>query len=114
MDPDQVDLPRGDGDERDRLGISEYGLSEALELGRTLDDKLRVVQLSEFTQARAGGEPVQVEENARGHDRTGDGAAPRLVHASDQANAARAVVDEEGRFAHRASYSIPPRESELT
>ena len=61
---------------------------------------LRVVQLLEETPARAGGEPLKVEENARGHDRAGQAGAPHLVDACDQANATSAIVGKEGRVAH--------------
>ena len=63
-------------------------------------DALRVVHLLEEFPARAGGEPLQVEEDARGHDRAGQAAAPHLVDAGDQANATGAVVGKEGRVAH--------------
>ena len=97
--PDPVDLARGDGDERDRLRVGEDGLREPLALGRR--EALRVVHLLEEIPARAGGEPLQVEENPRGHDRAGPAAArPHLVDACDQANATSAVVGKEGRVAH--------------
>ena len=97
--PDPVDLARGDGDERDRLRVGEDGFRETLALGRR--EALRVVHLLEEIPARAGGEPLQVEENARGHDRAGPASArPHLVDACDQANATSAVVGKEGRVAH--------------
>ena len=97
--PDPVDLARGDGDERDRLGVGEDGLREPLALGRR--EALRVVHLLEEIPARAGGEPLQVEENPRGHDRAGPASArPHLVDACDQPNATSAVVGKEGRVAH--------------
>ncbi len=71
--PDPVDLARGDGDERDRLRVGEDGLGETLALGTR--EALRVVQLLEEIPARAGGEPLQVEENPRGHDRAGQAGA---------------------------------------
>ena len=98
IDPDPVDLARGDGDERDRLRVDEDGLGETLALGTR--KALRVVQLLEKIPARAGGEPLQVEENPRGHDRAGQAGAPHLVDACDQANATSAVVGKEGRVAH--------------
>ena len=98
--PDPVDLARGDGDERDRLRVGEDGLREPLALGRR--EALRVVHLLEEIPARAGGEPLQVEENPRGHDRAGPAGPPHLVDAGDQANATSAVVGKEGRVAHRA------------
>src|SRR6266508_4024115 len=84
IDPDPVDLARGDGDERDGLRVGEDGLRETLALGTR--KALRVVQLLEKIPAWAGGEPLQVEENARGHDRAGQAGAPHLVDACDQAN----------------------------
>ena len=77
----------------------EDGLGEPLALGRR--EALRVVHLLEEIPARAGGEPFQVEENARGHDRAGPASArPDLVDAGDQSNATSAVVGKEGRVAH--------------
>jgi hypothetical protein len=72
--------------------------SETLALGRR--KALRVVQLFEKISAGAGGEPLQVEENARGHDRAGPAGAPHLVDAGDQANATSAVVGKKGGVAH--------------
>jgi hypothetical protein len=57
-------------------------------------------QVLEEIPARAGGEPLQVEENARSHDRAGPAGAPHLVDASDQANATSPVVGKKGRVAH--------------
>ena len=97
--PDPVDLARRDGDERDRLGVGEDGFREPLALGGR--EALRVVHLIEEIPARAGGEPLQVEENTRGHDRAGPASArPHLVDAGDQTNATSAVVGKEGRVAH--------------
>jgi hypothetical protein len=97
--PDPVDLARGDGHKRDRLRVGEDGSREPLARGRR--EALRVVHLLEEISTRAGGEPLQVEENARGHDRAGPASArPHLVDACDQANATSAVVGKEGRVAH--------------
>jgi hypothetical protein len=98
IDPDPVDLARGDGDERDRLRVDEDGLGKSVALGTR--KALRVVEFREKIPARAGGEPPQVEENPRGHDRASQARAPYLVDACDQANATSAVVGKEGRIAH--------------
>ena len=98
IDSDPVDLARGDGDERDRLRVAEDGSGETLALGAP--KALRVVQLLEKTPTRAGGEPLKVEEDPRGHDRAGQAGAAHLVDAGDQANATSAVVGKEGRVAH--------------
>jgi len=98
IDPDPVDLARGDVDERDRLRVTEDGPGETLALGTR--KTLRVVQLLEKTPTRAGGEPLKVEEDPRGHDRAGQAGAPHLVDACDQTNATSAIVGKEGRVAH--------------
>src|SRR3989442_1628902 len=54
--PDPVDLPRGGGDERDRVRADENGLGETLALATR--GALRVVQFLETLPARAGGEPL--------------------------------------------------------
>ena len=111
IDPDPVDLARGDGDERDRLRVDEDGLGETLALGTR--KALRVVQLLEKIPARAGGEPLQVEENPRGHDRPGQAGAPHLVDACDQTNTTSAVVGKEGRVAHGVSLFKPTENPHL-
>ena len=98
IDPDPVDLARGDGDERNRLRVAEDGLGETLALGTP--KALRVVHFLEEISARAGVEPLEVEENAGGHDRAGQAGAPHLVDARDQADATSTVVGNEGRVAH--------------
>ena len=85
--------------------MGEDGLGETLALGTR--KALRVVQLLEKTPTRAGGEPLKVEENPRGHDRAGQAGAPHLVDACDQANATSAVVGKEGRVAHGVSLFKP-------
>jgi hypothetical protein len=94
IDPDPVDLARGDGDDRDRLRMRKHALGEKLAL--STPKTLRVVQLLEKIPARARGKPLQVEENPRGHDRAGQAGAAYLVDAGDQANATSAVVGKEG------------------
>ena len=63
---------RAEEDVRHR--VDEDGLRKTLALGTR--KALRVVQLLEEIPARAGGEPLQVEENPRGHDRAGQQARP--------------------------------------
>jgi hypothetical protein len=94
LNPDPVYLARGEGDERHDLRVREDGGGEALAFGTR--QALRVVQLVEEVSARAGGEALQVEENACGHDRSGSAGAPHLIDAGDQANAASEVVGKEG------------------
>jgi hypothetical protein len=86
--------------------VGEDGVREPLALGRR--QTLRVVHLLEKISARAGGEPLQVEENPRSHDRTGQAStSPHLVDAGDQANATSEVVGEKGRVAHGPSLFKP-------
>jgi hypothetical protein len=56
IEPDPVDLARGDGHERDRLRVREDVLGETLAFGTP--KAFRVVQLLERIAARAGGEPL--------------------------------------------------------
>jgi hypothetical protein len=98
IDSDPVDLARGDGHERDRLRVAENGPGETLALGTR--KPLRVVQILEQTPTCAGGEPLKVEENPRGHDWAGQAGAPHLVDACDQANATSAIVVKKGRVDH--------------
>src|SRR3954469_9023737 len=109
IDPDPVVLARGDIDERDRLRVAEDGPGETLALGTR--KTLRVVQLLEKTPTRAGGEPLKVEEDPRGHDRAGQAGAPHLVDACDQANATSTIVGKEGRVAHGVRLFKAHRES---
>src|SRR5205823_2473200 len=96
-----------DRDERDRLRVGEDGRGETLALGRR--KALRIIQVIKIA-ARAGGEPLQVEENPRGHDRTGQRSAAHLVDAGDQAKATTAVIAKEVRVAHRVG-DVPTRSS---
>ena len=76
-------------------------------LGRR--EALGVVHLVEEIPARAGGEPLQIEENPRGHDRAGPASAgPHLVDAGDQANATSAVVGKEGKSLTELRLSTTP------
>jgi len=98
VDPDPVDLTRGNGDERDRVGVGEHCVGETLAL--RAPETLAVVQLLENLPALPGGKPLEIEENARGHDRAGPGRTTHLVDAGDQVNATSEVVGNESRLAH--------------
>ena len=72
-------------------------------------EALGVVHLLEEIPAPARGEPFQIEENARGHDRAGPASAgPHLVDAGDQANATSAVVGKEGKSLTELRLSTTP------
>jgi hypothetical protein len=105
IDPDPIDLARRDADERDRLRVEEDGLRETFALATR--KALRVVQTLEKVRVRAGGEPLQVEENPRRHDRAGQASTAHLVNTCDQANATSTVVGKEGRVAHELSLFKP-------
>ena len=98
LEPDPVDLARGDGDERDRLGVGEDGLREPLALGGR--KALRVVHfLEEIPPA-----PEAIRSRSKRTPAAMIGPAqqarPHLVDAGDQANATSEVVGKEGRVAH--------------